>query len=139
MATYRFGMSALVRRVAAVLLLAAVPACSSDASPSAERRTPSASPTSPEAEPAPQPPEEPTVLVAHHTRGRLEATADLVDRIADGRVATWRPLDGTGDPLRVARTTRAVTRDPDAVAVLPAGDLGSPASRTEGAGRSPTP
>jgi poly-gamma-glutamate capsule biosynthesis protein CapA/YwtB (metallophosphatase superfamily) len=62
----------------------------------------------------------PTVFVVHHSRGRVEATSDLVNRIVNGRVATWRPLDGSSDRLRVGRTTRDVTGDPSAVAVIPA-------------------
>jgi poly-gamma-glutamate capsule biosynthesis protein CapA/YwtB (metallophosphatase superfamily) len=85
----------------AALLLTAVPACGPDANPR----------------------EEPTALVAHHSRGRLEATSDLIDRIVNGGVTTWRPLDGSSDRLRVGRTTRDVTGDPNAVAVIPAAKL----------------
>jgi poly-gamma-glutamate capsule biosynthesis protein CapA/YwtB (metallophosphatase superfamily) len=63
------------------------------------------------------------VLVAHHSRGRIEATSDLVSRIVDGQVATWRLLDGSGDRLRVGRTTGDVTGDPSTVAVIPAAEL----------------
>ncbi len=111
-------MPALVRRVVAGVLLATLAGCSAEQEPEAERPVPT--PTPAQTQPSPPAPEEPEVLVAHHTRGRLEASSALVRRIDAGRVATWRPLDGSSDPLRVVRSARGVMRDPGAVAVLPA-------------------
>jgi len=115
-------MPALVRRVVAGGLLAALVACSSDASdgePATAPTSPPPSPSSGQSSEAGLPQAtQPLVLVAHHTRGELRMSAGLARRIERGRVASWRPVDGSGDPLRLVPSLGEVTHDRNAVAVL---------------------
>jgi poly-gamma-glutamate synthesis protein (capsule biosynthesis protein) len=114
-------MPAPVRRVAAGILLLATTACSAD-EPSSPSSAPPSSASESTADASPSPSAEPavTVLVAHQTRGRIEVSARMAQRIERGRVPTWRPLDGTDGRLRVAGSAAAVARDRDAVAFVPA-------------------
>lgn len=88
--------------------------------------------TSP-SEPAPAPPapvspggatagaaRHPLVVAVHATRPPPRLTLAEAEAVAAGELDTWRPLDGTDRPLRLVASTRAVRRDRDAVAVLPA-------------------
>ncbi len=123
-AAYGFGMPALVRRVVAGGLLAALVACSSDASdgePATAPTSPAPSPSSGQSREVGLPETtQPLVLVAHHARGELRVSARLARQIERGRVATWRPVDGSGDPLRLVPSLGEVTHDRRAVAFLAA-------------------
>jgi poly-gamma-glutamate synthesis protein (capsule biosynthesis protein) len=122
-AAYGFGMPALVRRVVAGAALAALAACSADAGEEDPAAVPTPTPSASSGqsrEPGPDETTQPLVLVAHHSRGELRVSPGLARRIERGRVRTWRPLDGSDDPLRLAASVRRVARDRDSIAVVPA-------------------
>ena len=118
-----------VRRAAgAVVAAAALASCSADGqppdtAPTVDRSDPSnqsataGTPTPSSPAPATT---EPLVLVAHHSRGELRISASVARRVEARRVARWSSLDGTDDVLRVVRSVAGVTRDRDAVALVPA-------------------
>ncbi len=122
-------MAGLVRRVVAGALLATVAACSTDGQPEQPgAASPSDSPSSgsgesPDDSPTGSPTPattEPVVLAVHHTRGAIRVSPRVARRVADGRVQTWRPLDGSDDSLDLVSSVRAVASDPAALAVIPA-------------------
>ena len=121
-------MAGLVRRVVAGALLATVAACSADGQPEQPGAGPSGAPSSASGESPSDSPTgsptptttEPVVLAVHHTRGPIRVSPRVARRVADGRVQTWRPLDGSDDPLDLVSSVRAVASDPAALAAIPA-------------------
>jgi poly-gamma-glutamate capsule biosynthesis protein CapA/YwtB (metallophosphatase superfamily) len=111
-------------------LLLAVTACttSTDSAdgPTPEERAASAGTPSPTREARRTAPTtmQPLVLAMHRTRPPTTIPRRLARRLVDGRVPTWVPLGGGEQPLRVVNSEHAVMGDRNAVAVLPASEVG---------------
>ena len=116
-----------VRRAAGVaVVLAGLASCSAESQPPASAPRPESNPSGPSATPtaAQQTTDpattQPLVLVAHHSRGDLRVPTSVARRIRRDSVARWTDLDGSDDRLRVVQGVAPVTRDPNAVALVPA-------------------
>ncbi|MPZ97452.1 MAG: hypothetical protein GEU96_21685, partial [Propionibacteriales bacterium] len=117
----------LVRRAVAPAgaLLLALAACTTSAG--GERAADPSVQASASTEPAPSAepaPTQPLVLVIHATRPPVNVTEQVARRVIAGRVDSWADLGASARPLRTVESVRDVTRDRDALAVLPAAEIG---------------
>lgn len=63
---------------------------------------------------------DPLVVAVHASRPAPRLSVAEADALVAGEADTWRTLDGSDRPLRLVTSLRAVRRDRDAVALLPA-------------------
>jgi poly-gamma-glutamate synthesis protein (capsule biosynthesis protein) len=141
--------------LAVTLILCAVACQSAPEAPSAEGDPPDTSPTRTAAAPRLRPVvTQPLVLAMHATRPPVDIPVRLAGRILAGEVRTWEPLDGGRATMRVVAAPgtpvarrlvvpsagaalHAVTRDRDALAVVPAAAVGPTVQAVDVDGRDP--
>jgi poly-gamma-glutamate capsule biosynthesis protein CapA/YwtB (metallophosphatase superfamily) len=98
------------RLLLAAALLVSLAACTDEDPEADPSETPVSSPTL-VADPPPERPEPPMVVVGHATRPQLDLSQRVAERIIDGRLDSYRGRQVVG-------SLRAVQRDPDAIAVV---------------------
>jgi poly-gamma-glutamate capsule biosynthesis protein CapA/YwtB (metallophosphatase superfamily) len=110
-------------------LLLTMTACTTSSDSAAETTpdeqvTSAGTPSAREEQRTPPTATQPLVLAMHRTRRPMTIPQRMARRLVAGRVPTWAPLGGGDRPLRIVRSEHAVAVDRDAVAVLPASEVG---------------